>query len=120
VATTARPSIGQAKELKPEVIRGQGFLAVRQRFRFTQGAAGLKAGSRWEQILVFQPSRRYVLSSERITSVKYGERVLPHRHAWAYPPPERRYVVPAAAFARILGPMPSTFIREKTTRFQNG
>ena len=59
----------QAKELKPEVIRGQSFLAVRQRFRFTQAAAGLKAGSRWEQILVFQPSRRYVLSSERITSV---------------------------------------------------
>src|SRR5947209_8304082 len=58
----------QAKELKPEVIRGDGFVAVRQSFRYTQPAPGLKAGSRWEQTLVFQPGVRYVLSSERITS----------------------------------------------------
>src|SRR5262249_55950973 len=30
---------------------------------------GLKAGSTWEQTLVFQPGVRYVLSAERITSV---------------------------------------------------
>jgi hypothetical protein len=59
----------QAKVLQPEVIRGNGFIAVRQSFRFTEPAQGLKAGSRWEQTLVFQPGIRYVLSSERITSV---------------------------------------------------
>ncbi|HYT95668.1 MAG TPA: hypothetical protein VEL76_43520 [Gemmataceae bacterium] len=59
----------QAKRLDPEVIRGKGFVAVRLRYRFTQPAKGFKAGSLWEQTLVFQPGVRYVLSSERITSV---------------------------------------------------
>jgi hypothetical protein len=59
----------QARELKPEVIAGEGFVAVRQRFHFTQPAPGLKAGSLWEQTLVFQPGLRYILSSEQITSV---------------------------------------------------
>jgi hypothetical protein len=59
----------KARELKPEVIEGKDFVAVRQSFRFTEAAAGLKAGSLWEQTLVFQPGKRYILSSERITSV---------------------------------------------------
>jgi hypothetical protein len=59
----------QAKELKPEIIRGKGFVAVKLSFRFTKAAKGLRAGSRWEQTLVFQPGVRYVLCSERITSV---------------------------------------------------
>jgi hypothetical protein len=59
----------KARELKPEVARGDGFVAVRQSYRFTQPAPGLKAGSLWEQTLVFQPGVRYILSSERITSV---------------------------------------------------
>jgi hypothetical protein len=58
----------QAKRLTPEVVRGKGFVAVRLRFRFTKAAPGLKAGSLWEQTLVFQPKVRYVLCSERITS----------------------------------------------------
>jgi hypothetical protein len=59
----------RAKELRPEVIEGKDFVAVRQGFQFTEAAPGLKAGSTWEQTLVFQPGVRYVLSSERITSV---------------------------------------------------
>jgi hypothetical protein len=59
----------KAKELKPEIIRGKGFVAVRQSFKYTDPAPGLKAGSTWEQTLVFQPDVRYILSSERITSV---------------------------------------------------
>jgi hypothetical protein len=59
----------QAKVLHPEVIRGKDFVAVRQKFQFTQPAKGLKAGSTWEQTLVFQPDVRYVLSSEAISSV---------------------------------------------------
>ena len=105
----------QAKELKPQVIRGQGFLAVRQSFRFTQAAAGLKAGSRWEQILVFQPSRRYVLSSERITSVNTVNDLfyridmpghIRHQKGDTFAQVYLSYhgLIPAAAFAEDFGP----------------
>jgi hypothetical protein len=59
----------QAKRLDPEVIRGEDIVAVRLRYQFTQPSAGFKAGSRWEQTLLFKPGLRYILSSERITSV---------------------------------------------------
>jgi hypothetical protein len=59
----------QAKQLTPVVIRGKEFVAVQLKYRFTEAAPGLKAGSTWEQTLVFQPAVRYVLSSEVITSV---------------------------------------------------
>ena len=59
----------QARELKPEIVKGKGFVAVKLRYRFTKPAKGLTAGSTWEQTLVFQPGVRYVLSAERITSV---------------------------------------------------
>jgi hypothetical protein len=45
----------QAKELKPEVIEGKDFAAVKLRFTFTKPGAGFKAGSTWEQTLVFLP-----------------------------------------------------------------
>ena len=59
----------QARKLQPEIIRGKDFVAVRLQYRFTQPAKGFKAGSLWQQTLVFQPSVRYVISSEQITSV---------------------------------------------------
>jgi hypothetical protein len=59
----------QAKELKPEIIRSKDFVAVKLQFTFTQPGKGYKAGSTWEQTLVFQPGVRYFLSAERITSV---------------------------------------------------
>jgi hypothetical protein len=59
----------QAKKLDAEVLRGDDFVAVRLRFRFSQAAAGLKAGSTWEQTLVFQNGVRYVLCGEQIISV---------------------------------------------------
>jgi hypothetical protein len=58
----------QAKELKPEVVKGKGFVAVRLRYTFDKPGKGYKAGSTWEQTLVFQPGVRYVLSGERVTS----------------------------------------------------
>jgi hypothetical protein len=58
----------KAKELKPEIVRGKDFVAVKLKFTFTEPAKGLQAGSAWEQILVFKPGVRYVLSSETITS----------------------------------------------------
>jgi hypothetical protein len=59
----------QAKELKPEIVKGADFVAVRQRYTFHKPGKGYKAGSTWEQILVFQPGVRWFLSCERITSV---------------------------------------------------
>jgi hypothetical protein len=58
----------QAKELKPEVVKGDGFVAVKLRYTFTKPGQGYKAGSTWEQTLVFLPGVRYVLSGERVTS----------------------------------------------------
>src|SRR5262245_45899319 len=66
----------QARELKPEIIRGNDFVAVRVKFTFTKPGMGFKAGSVWEQTLVFQPGLRYMLSSERITSVNDVDNVL--------------------------------------------
>src|SRR4051812_17129049 len=59
----------QAKELKPEIIRGKDCVAVKLRYTFTKPGAGFKAGSTWEQTLVFLPRVRYFLSCEKITSV---------------------------------------------------
>ncbi len=59
----------QAKQLDSEVIEGKDFVAVRLRYRFTKAYGDFKAGSLWEQTLVFQPGLRYFLSGERITSV---------------------------------------------------
>jgi hypothetical protein len=58
----------KAKELKPEITRGQDFVAVTLRFTFTEPGKGYRAGSTWEQTLLFQPGKRYYLSAERITS----------------------------------------------------
>src|SRR5262249_17728607 len=105
----------QAKELKPEVIRGQGFVAVRQSYQFTQAAPGLKAGSRWEQTLVFQPGLRYVLSSERITSVNDVDDLfyridmpghVRHRQGDTFAQVYLSYhgLIPASAFTENFGP----------------
>ena len=59
----------RAKELPVEIVRGDDFVAVKLRFTFTEPGRGYKAGSRWEQTLVFRPGVRYVLSAERVTSV---------------------------------------------------
>lgn len=58
----------QAKRLEAEVVRGRDFVAVRQGYTYTEPAPGFKAGSRWEQVLVFPMGRRYFLAADRITS----------------------------------------------------
>ncbi len=59
----------QARQLEPKIHRGKGFIAVRLRFQFTQPGKGYKPGSIWEQVLIFQPGKRYVLAAETIHSV---------------------------------------------------
>lgn len=66
----------QARQLDPEIIRGKDFVAVRMKFRFTQPGKGFKAGSVWEQTLVFQPGLRYVVCSEQITSANDVDNLL--------------------------------------------
>lgn len=58
----------QAKHLPVQVIRGEGFVACRLSYTFIEPGKGHKAGSTWEQTLLFQPGVRYVLTSERVTS----------------------------------------------------
>jgi len=63
----------RAREVKPEVFRGEQHVAVRTRFQYTLAAPGKKAGSQWEQILVFPRDTRYFLSCDRITTVNGGD-----------------------------------------------
>ncbi len=66
----------QAKQLTPEIIRGKDFVAIRLKFKFTEPAKGFKAGSLWEQTLVFLPDTRYVLCAEQITSANDVDNLL--------------------------------------------
>lgn len=63
----------QAKELSPQVIRGKDFVAVKTRWNYRIAAPGKKAGSAWEQTLVFPEGKRYFLSSDRINSLNSSE-----------------------------------------------
>jgi hypothetical protein len=58
----------QAKTLPVQVVKGDGFVAVKMTYTFHKPGEGYKAGSTWEQTLVFQPAVRYVLAAEKITS----------------------------------------------------
>jgi hypothetical protein len=105
----------KAGKLDPEVIEGDGFVAVRLRFQFTDPGKGYKAGSQWEQTLVFQPGVRFVLSSERITSVNDLENVfyrldmpghIRHKQGDTFAKVYLSYhgEIPAEAFAENFGP----------------
>jgi hypothetical protein len=107
----------QAKELPAEVIRGDGFVAVRLRFTFTKPGEGLKAGSKWEQVIVFRPGVRYVLSAERVASVNTADDLFYRidmpghiRHDNGADVFEQVYLsyldkpIPASAFAQNFGP----------------
>lgn len=58
----------RAKELQPELVRGEDFLAVRMDFTYTLAAPGKIAGSQWQQTLVFPSGKSYFISSDRIVS----------------------------------------------------
>lgn len=63
----------QAKELKPEVIRGKDFVAVKQTFQYRTAAPGKKTGSLWTQIMVFPTDTRYFLSMQKIDLVNASD-----------------------------------------------
>ena len=59
----------QAKALSAEILEGDGFVAVRQEFTWTDARPPYKPGSRWEQWLVFPDGVRWFLAYDRVTSV---------------------------------------------------
>lgn len=63
----------QAKEVAPEIIRGDDFVGVRTSWQYRTAAPGKKTGSRWTQHLVFPAGKRYFVSSDRIDSVNASE-----------------------------------------------
>ena len=63
----------KAKEVSPELIRGNGFVAVKTRFKYYLAAPGKKTGSEWDQTIVFPAGKRYFLSCDRITSVNASD-----------------------------------------------
>ncbi len=63
----------QAKRLRPEVVRGNDFVAIKQSFVYRTAAPGKKVGSTWTQWLVFLPGKRYFLSMDRIEAVNSSD-----------------------------------------------
>lgn len=59
----------QAKEVCPEVLRGDDFVAVRMSYVYTLAAPGKSTGSKWTQTIVFPQGKRYFISSDRIDTV---------------------------------------------------
>jgi hypothetical protein len=58
----------QAKALKPEIVRGDGYAAIRQSYTWNVPYAPReKAGSVWEQTLIFLEKERFFLASDRVT-----------------------------------------------------
>jgi hypothetical protein len=63
----------QAGELKPQVIRGKDFVAIRQTFNYRTAAPGKKTGSQWTQVTVFPVGQRYFISMQRIDAVNSSD-----------------------------------------------
>ena len=59
----------QAGKLDFEIIEGEGFVALRQWWRWEWANYGRTPGSLWEQTIVFADGLRYFLSADRVTSV---------------------------------------------------
>jgi hypothetical protein len=56
------------KPVKPEVIRGDDFVAVKTTYQFEYAAPGKKPGSRWTQLIVFPKGARYFLLMDKVES----------------------------------------------------
>ena len=57
------------KPVKPEIIRGKDFVAVKTTYQFEYAAPGRKAGSSWTQLIVFPKGERYFVLMDKIDSV---------------------------------------------------
>lgn len=59
----------QAKKVQVECVVGKRHAIIRQSWRWKDAAPGYKAGSLWEQTLLFLSGRRYFFACDKITSV---------------------------------------------------
>ena len=60
----------QARSLPATVVQGQGFVAITMTYRWNVAyAPRQKAGSLWQQTLIFPQGERYFLSADRVTTV---------------------------------------------------
>jgi hypothetical protein len=58
----------QAKHLEPKIVTGKGFVAVTQKYTWNVAYAPReKAGSVWEQTLIFLENERFFLAADRVT-----------------------------------------------------
>jgi hypothetical protein len=116
----------KAKELKPEITRGKDFVAVTLKFTFTEPGKGYKAGSTWEQTMVFRPGVRYFLAAEKITSVNAVENLfyridmpghIRHKSGDTFEQVYLSYLekptIPASAFKDDFGPDAKYLYRRK-------
>ena len=57
------------KPVKPEVIRGKDYVAIKTTYQFEYAAPGRKAGSKWTQLVVFPKGERFFVLMDKIDSV---------------------------------------------------
>ncbi len=61
------------KPVKPTVIQGSDFVAVKTEYQYEFAAPGRKAGSKWTQLVVFPKGERFFLLMDKIDSVNDSE-----------------------------------------------
>lgn len=61
------------KPVRPEVIEGKDFIAVKTTYQYEYAAPGRKPGSRWTQLIVFPRGERYFVLMDKIDSVNASE-----------------------------------------------
>lgn len=64
------------KPVKPEIIRGADFVAVKTTYQFEYAAPGKKPGSRWTQLIVFPKGERYFVLMDKIDSVNDSDELI--------------------------------------------
>jgi len=57
-----------ARKVDYTIVEGDGWVGVRQWFRYKDATYGRRSGSLWEQTLLFRDGSRFFLASDRITS----------------------------------------------------
>ena len=57
------------KPVRPDIIRGNNFVAVKTTYKYEYAALGRNAGSRWTQLIVFPEGKRYFVLMDKIDSV---------------------------------------------------
>jgi hypothetical protein len=57
------------KPVRPEIIRGKEFVAVKTTYTFEYAAPGRQPGSQWTQLIVFPQGKRYFLLMDKVDVV---------------------------------------------------